>query len=124
MAGGISKGKGELMTAIKTDRKIATAMMEVHASTTDVWYVEKELQDSPLWYCSESGLLWDRQWQAEQCGDGTYIQANPLKKVVRNHCTEFPQHYGGHSEQMLGSAEKMIPAATYIRKSYGRVKLS
>ena len=118
MAGGISKGKGELMTAIKTDRKIATAMMEVHASTTDVWYAEKKLEDSPLWYCSECGLLWDRQWQAEQCGDGTYQECYPVKQIKRNHRTSFPQYYGGYVEN-----DVYKPSATYIRKSYGRVKL-
>tara|TARA_R110002020_G_scaffold374929_1_gene586173 strand:+ start:329 stop:673 length:345 start_codon:yes stop_codon:yes gene_type:complete len=110
------------MTAIKTDRRVVTAMMEIHANTSDVWYSEKQLKDSPLWYCSDCGLLWDREWQAEQCGTGTYMNT-ALKKITRNHCTEFPQHYGGHTEQMLGSPERWIPSATYIRKSYGRIKI-
>jgi len=112
------------MTAIKTDRRVDTSMMEVHANLYDMWYVQKKLEDSPLWYCSECGLLWDRQWQAEQCGEGTYVECVPMKDVKRNHCTSFPQHYGGKVEHQLGSPEMYKPSATYIRQSYGRVKIS
>ena len=106
------------MVAVKTDRRIATAMMEVHANVYDVWYEERALEDSPLWYCSECGLLWDRQWQADQCGEGTYQECAPLKNVKRNHRSSFPQHYGGGVEN-----DVYKPAATYIRQSYGRVKI-
>ena len=111
------------MVAIKTDRTVDTAMMEIHATVNRVWYEEEALEDNPLWYCSECGLLWDRKWMAEQCGDGTYVECVPFQNVKRNHRSSFPQHYGGRSEHMLGSPERYIPAATYIRRSYGRVKV-
>lgn len=111
------------MVAIKTERRVDTGMMEVHASLTNVWYEEKVLEDSPLWHCSECGLLWDRKSYAEDCGEGTYLECSPLKRVKRNHRSSFPMHYGGRYEHMLGSPERYIPAATYIRQAHGRVKV-
>ena len=109
--------EGEVMVAIKTERKIDTGMMEVHASLNNMWYEEKALNGSPLWYCSDCGLLWDRKWQADQCGEGTYQECSPVTEVKRNHRTSFPQYYGGYVEN-----NTYKPAATYVRQSYGRMK--
>ena len=106
------------MAAVKTDHKIATATMELHATLNDMFYVERALNDSPLWYCSECGLLWDRQWQADQCGEGTYRECSPNRDIKRNHRSSFPQHYGGGVEN-----DVYKPAATYVRHSYGRIKI-
>lgn len=49
--------------------KIETTMMEpILSGDTGIHYVEKTITGY-AWCCNACGLVWDRKWMAEQCGE-------------------------------------------------------
>tara|TARA_Y100000593_G_scaffold80485_1_gene150284 strand:+ start:323 stop:592 length:270 start_codon:yes stop_codon:yes gene_type:complete len=86
-----------MATAIRTNQTVESDMMETMDGES---YWMKGISPT-LYACGECKLMWDRKWQAQECGN-------------RNHVKSFQQHYGGIVENNVYK-----PRASYTRKSYG-----
>jgi len=92
------------MAATRLDKRIDTAAMVPHFTGAElsVSYHE-ERYEGYLWACDSCGLVWERKWHADECGE-------------RGHVLSFSQRYGGFVENGVWQG-----GSEYVRRSHGRI---
>lgn len=96
-AGKAPSSKEAEMAALRME-KSATDYMEpmLHG------YVQRTAEYASAWKCSDCGLVWQKKWYADTCGD-------------RGHKSAFQQHYGGY---VLNG--KYVGGTSYTRQALRR----